>query len=67
MLLRPYEMPWRPAYEGLAGLTWMAAGFGTGVAAALHHLPLDLAWALGLGCLVMAVLWFVQVNQVLRQ
>jgi conjugal transfer pilus assembly protein TraD len=67
MLLRPYEMPWRPAYEGLAGLTWMAAGFGTGVAAALHHLPLDLAWALGLGCLVMAVLRLVQANQVLRQ
>ena len=55
MLARPYEMPWRRAYEGYASLAWYAAfavmlyDLGTGT------LPWPLSLPMAIACLLAAV------------
>ncbi|MCD9026746.1 conjugative transfer system coupling protein TraD [Luteimonas sp. BDR2-5] len=61
--MRPYEMPWRPAYEGYASALWVAATLyfaGVGVAG-----PLPLAFAAPLAAMSVAMsIW--RLNHALR-
>ena len=66
MLVRRYEMPWRPAFEAHAGLSWLAtACYFTGVAAT-GALPLLPSLALAGACATMALRRFGQAAHVLR-
>jgi len=65
MLLRRYEMPWRPAYEGLAAVGWLAAGCYGLAAWILGQLPAELAGPLALWGGAMAALRLWQARQVL--
>lgn len=56
MLTRPYEMPWRPAYEAYAGLAWLAALLASLVFAAREALPWQMTGLLSTSCLMMALL-----------
>jgi len=63
MLLRRYEMPWRPAYEACAGAAWLLtfviyAGF-----ALTGNMPSLLAAPIAAACMVMAML---RIHQALR-
>ncbi len=55
MLVRPYEMPWRRAYEGYAGLVWFTAFGLTLYQAATRMLPWTLAAPIGLACLLLGL------------
>lgn len=63
MLTRPYEMPWRPAYEAYAGLAWLAAMLASLAVAAREALPWQMTGLLAASCLMMAVL---RLRQALR-
>ncbi|WP_406625184.1 conjugative transfer system coupling protein TraD [Acidovorax sp. SDU_ACID1] len=66
MLVRRYEMPWRPAFEAHAGLAWLStAAYFAGVAAAGIIPPLP-ALALATGCSTMALHRIGQAVRVLR-
>lgn len=54
MLVRRYEMPWRPAYEGYAALTWGLALIYAIAAASTSLLPRPLAWPLAVFCTALA-------------
>jgi len=60
MLLRRYEMPWRPAYEAYAGSVWLCCLVWFLVVGVTGHLPSPLALPLCVVCFFMAVLRFVQ-------
>lgn len=55
MLIRPYEMPWRRAYECYAGAAWLIALIAFMVIAALEQLPWRFTGPLALLCLGMAM------------
>ncbi|MBB4730487.1 conjugative transfer system coupling protein TraD [Xanthomonas arboricola] len=55
MLMRRYEMPWRPAYEGYASGLWGLAMLYFAGAGLAGPLPPALAAALALACLGMSV------------
>lgn len=55
MLLRPYEMPWRRAYEVRASLAWAMAAALSVVAALTHDAPAPVALGLSGTCLLMAI------------
>jgi conjugal transfer pilus assembly protein TraD len=63
MLMRRYEMPWRPAYEGYASGLWFVATLYFAGAGLAGPLPPSLAVPLSLVCLGMAV-W--RLNRTLR-
>ncbi len=65
MLLRRYEMPWRPAYDVHAGLAWSCAFAYFIVVAASGHLPIILAMPLALVCLTMSVARIAQALRIL--
>ena len=65
MLVRPYEMPWRRAYEGYASLVWSAAFVLTLYEAAARVLPWSLAAPIGLACLLMGLLRTAQAMRIL--
>lgn len=66
MLVRRYEMPWRPAFEAQAGLAWLAtATYFVGVAA-FGSIPALPALALATGCSTMALHRLGQAVRVLR-
>lgn len=56
MLIRPYEMPWRRAYEAYAGACWLLSSGCFAVLAIGRLLPHALALPLALVCLLMAML-----------
>ena len=56
MLVRPYEMPWRRAYEAYAGVCWILASGCFVVLAFSRLLPHALALPLALTSLLMALL-----------
>jgi conjugal transfer pilus assembly protein TraD len=66
MLTRRYEMPWRPAYEALAGLTWMLAGVYFAATGLTEALPSALAWPLAGACSALAALRTAQAVRILR-
>ncbi|MBH2008584.1 MAG: conjugative transfer system coupling protein TraD [Xanthomonadaceae bacterium] len=51
MLTRPYEMPWRRAYEGYASLGWFSAFAAILYEAATRRMPWLLALPMALWCL----------------
>ena len=55
MLARPYEMPWRRAYEAYAGLVWYLAFAIVLRQAQLQEMPWDMAVPMALTCLAAAV------------
>ncbi len=55
MLVRPYEMPWRRAYEGYAGLVWYTAFGFVLYDAAARALPWALSIPMALLCLLAGV------------
>jgi conjugal transfer pilus assembly protein TraD len=63
MLVRKYEMPWRKAYEGWAGLIWLLAAAFFVHASLRAGAPPALALPLTLVCLLMAL---VRASQALR-
>ncbi len=63
MLIRPYEMPWRRAYEAYAGAGWCAALITMAILAVHEHLPWKFIGPLGLGCLWMTAF---RVHQALK-
>ena len=65
MLVRPYEMPWRRAYEGYAGLVWLSAFALTLYQAATRALPWTLAAPIGLACLLLGLLRTAQSMRIL--
>ena len=56
MLLRRYEMPWRPAYEARACMVWLFALAWFVIVGVAGHLPRTLALPLSLICLLMALM-----------
>lgn len=60
MLLRRYEMPWRPAYEAYAGSIWLCALVWFLVVGISGRLPTRLAMPLCAACFIMAVVRFYQ-------
>ena len=66
MLVRPFEMPWRPAYEAVAGLTWAASALYFVCVGLLHAVPGLLALPLGALCLLMALRRLWQAAAILR-
>lgn len=65
MLVRPYEMPWRRAYEGYACLVWFTAFALTLYEAATWVLPWALAAPIGLACLLLGLLRTAQALRIL--
>ena len=63
MLLRPYEMPWRPAYEAYAGAAWLIAFTFYTAAGLFQWMPVTLAFPLAGACLLMVIL---RTHQALR-
>ena len=63
MLMRRYEMPWRPAYEAHAGIAWLLAFAYVVSVGATGHLPRVLALPLAFACFLMAL---VRIAQALR-
>jgi conjugal transfer pilus assembly protein TraD len=55
MLMRRYEMPWRPAYEGYAAVSWIVACAFFAAVGATGHLPRPLALPLSLTCFVWGI------------
>ncbi|MDO8770603.1 MAG: conjugative transfer system coupling protein TraD [Burkholderiaceae bacterium] len=55
MLLRRYEMPWRPAYEARATIVWLFALAWFVIVGVAGQLPRTLALPLSLVCLLMAL------------
>lgn len=55
MLVRQYEMPWRPAYEAYAAATWLLATAFFAAVGVLGHLPRRLALPLALCCFVWGI------------
>jgi conjugal transfer pilus assembly protein TraD len=60
MLVRQYEMPWRPAYEAYAAATWLLATAFFTTVGVLGHLPPRLALPLALCCFVWGIVRGVQ-------
>ena len=56
MLLRRYEMPWRPAYEARAGALWLVAFVIYAGFALTRQMPALLAVPLAAACMAMALL-----------
>lgn len=56
MLLRRYEMPWRPAYEARAGAVWLLAFVVYAAFAVTRQMPAPLAVPLAAACMAMALL-----------
>lgn len=65
MLARPYEMPWRRAYEGYAAVLWYLAFAATLVQLALQALPWLLAAPIALACLLAGLLRTTQALRIL--
>jgi conjugal transfer pilus assembly protein TraD len=65
MLMRRYEMPWRPAYEAHAAAVWLVSTAFYGAAGVLGHIPRQFALPLALACLAMGVLRLAQGLRVL--
>jgi conjugal transfer pilus assembly protein TraD len=63
MLIRKYEMPWRPAYESYASAAWLIASIAFVVIAIQNELPWRFIGPLAMLCLWMAVL---RMHQALR-
>lgn len=66
MLVRRYEMPWRPAFEAHAAAAWLLTALyfsGVCISGAIPRMP---ALALLAGCLLMAMRRFAQAVRVLR-
>lgn len=65
MLARPYEMPWRRAYEAYAAVAWFAAFGAVVVEAAARWLPWPLAGPMALACLLAGALRIAQALRIL--
>jgi conjugal transfer pilus assembly protein TraD len=52
--MRPYEMPWRRAYEAYAAAVWLAAALGTAWVAPRAGVPIQVSLPLTLCCLALA-------------
>lgn len=55
MLVRPFEMPWRRAYEIGAGIAWLATSLYFLAIGVLGAVPIDLALPLHTLCMIMSV------------
>jgi len=66
MLVRPYEMPWRRAYEAWAGWAWLATALYFTAVDALGAFPPKLAWPLCALCLLLSLRRLRQAVEVLR-
>jgi conjugal transfer pilus assembly protein TraD len=65
MLMRRFEMPWRPAFELRASLAWLLALAYLVAVGATGHLPKPLALPLAMTCLFMAAARVVQALRIL--
>ena len=66
MLVRRYEMPWRPAYEAGAGVVWLTVAMYFAGTWLLGAVPPMLALPLGALCLFMSLRRLLQAVEILR-
>jgi conjugal transfer pilus assembly protein TraD len=66
MLVRRFEMPWRRAYEAVAGIAWLLAALYFAAVGVSGALPGMLAWPLGVPCALMSHRRLWQAKEILR-